>query len=142
MKYKANMRGEARNPKPEIRQKSEARNPKQRVGAGFHAHGSKTAVDGIRPWASGLPSELGDLELEVETDDRRFAACVAGGGLLSIWVRTARRAPVSESSTYFHLSAGCHSRDRLTSVSQQSKNTNLTRCEIFRGKVPPRITQN
>jgi hypothetical protein len=56
-------------------------------------------------------------------------------------VSTARRAPGSESGFQFHLSAGCQFRDwqfRLPTNSQM----NLTRCEIFRGKVPPRTTQN
>jgi hypothetical protein len=72
----------------------------------------------------------------------RFAACTAGVRLLKIDSRTARRAPVSKSSSHFHLSAGCNSRDWFKSVSQKSDKINLTRCEIFRGKVPPRITQN
>jgi len=73
---------------------------------------------------------------------RRFAACTAGVRLLSLYSRTARRAPASESGSQFHLSAGCHSRDRFQSVSQNTDKINLTRCEIFRGKVPPRQTQN
>jgi hypothetical protein len=72
--------------------------------------------------------------------DGRFAACATGPRLLSIVVRTARRAPVSESGFQFHLSAGCNDRDRFKSVSQNDINY-LKRCEIFRGKVPPRITQ-
>jgi hypothetical protein len=94
----------------------------------------------------------GDLEIAVNgrkdlmkcktnIENRRFVACAARARLLSICVRTARRAPVSESSSHFHLSAGCNSRDRFKSVSQKSDRNNLTRCEIFRGKVPPRKTQ-
>jgi hypothetical protein len=78
---------------------------------------------------------------ETNIQNRRFAACAAGARLLSLYSRTARRAPVSESGSQFHLSAGCISRDRVPSVSQNSK-TYLTRCEIFRGKIPPRKTQN
>jgi hypothetical protein len=75
-------------------------------------------------------------------ESRRFAACTRGARLLSIYLRTARRAPASESGSQFHLSAGCHSRDRFRSVSQKTNKINLMRCEIFRGKVPPRKTQN
>jgi hypothetical protein len=74
-------------------------------------------------------------------ENRRFAACAFGARLLSIHPRTARRAPVSKSGSQVHLSAGCFSRDRFKSVSQ-IQNKNLMRCEIFRGKVPPRKTQN
>jgi|SRR5665213_2168568 len=71
----------------------------------------------------------------------RFAACAGGARLLSICGRAAGRAPASESGSQFHLSAGGNSRDRFQSVSQkQSKN--LMRGGIFRGKVPPRKTQN
>jgi hypothetical protein len=72
----------------------------------------------------------------------RFAACTARARLLSLYSRTARRAPASESGSQFHLSAGCNSRDRFRPVSQQTNKLNLTRCEIFRGKVSPRQTQN
>jgi hypothetical protein len=74
-------------------------------------------------------------------ENRRFAACAAGARLLSICVSTARRAPVSESGSQFHLSAGCFFRDRQDRLPKKSAE-NLTRCEIFRGKVPPRKTQN
>jgi hypothetical protein len=82
------------------------------------------------------------MKRERNIEDRRFAACTAGAQLLSIYPRTARRAPAGESGSHFHLSAGCHSRGRFQSVSQKSDKINLTRCEIFRGKVPPRKTQN
>jgi hypothetical protein len=81
------------------------------------------------------------MKFKKNIEHRRFAACAAGARLLSICVRTARRAPVSESSLPFYLSAGCHSRDWFKPVSQNSDTNNLTRCEIFRGKVPPRKTQ-
>jgi hypothetical protein len=78
---------------------------------------------------------------EINIGKRRFAACVGGVALLSMDSRTARRAPVSESSSSFHLSAGGNSRDRFRPVSHNSQIKNLKRCEIFRGKVPPRQTQ-
>jgi hypothetical protein len=74
-------------------------------------------------------------------ENRRFVACAAGSRLLLIDVRTARRVPVSESGSHLYLSAGCVSRGRFKSVSRKSDTQNLKRCEIFRGKVPPRITQ-
>jgi hypothetical protein len=73
---------------------------------------------------------------------KRFDACVKGARLLSIHLRTAPRAPVSKSSLHFHLSAGSDIRGRVMSVPMESDKENLTRCEIFRGKVPPRKTQN
>jgi hypothetical protein len=63
----------------------------------------------------------------------RFAACAAGARLLSINARAARRAPASESVSPVQLSAGGFSRDGITHGPQN--NINLTRCEIFRGKV-------
>jgi len=45
-------------------------------------------------------------------EKRRFAACAAGARLLSMVVRTARRAPVSKNGSQFPLSAGGHFRDR------------------------------
>jgi hypothetical protein len=65
---------------------------------------------------------------------RRFAACTAGGPLLSIALRVARRAPASESISKVHLSAGGFSREGATSG--LTNIANLKRCEIFRGKIP------
>jgi hypothetical protein len=48
--------------------------------------------------------------------NRRFVACAAGARLLSIDVRTARRAPVSKNSFQISLSAGCDFRDFCPSV--------------------------
>jgi hypothetical protein len=79
---------------------------------------------------------------ETHIENRRFAACAAGARLLSICVRAARRAPASESVSTVHLSAGCIFRDRFPSVSKKHDQDNLMRCEIFRGKVAPRKTQN
>jgi hypothetical protein len=70
----------------------------------------------------------------------RFAACARNRRLLLMEARTGSRSPASESSSHFILSAGCFFGDRPRSVSQQCDNMNLTRCEIFRGKVPPRET--
>jgi len=65
---------------------------------------------------------------------RRFAACVRRVWLLSISPRAARRAPVSKSVSQFHSSAGRIFHEGLTSVPLNM--LDLTRCEIFRGKVP------
>jgi len=48
--------------------------------------------------------------------------------------------PVSKSVSPVHLSAGNYFHGEVSSGSQ-NKNINLKRCEIFRGKVPPRQTQ-
>jgi hypothetical protein len=82
------------------------------------------------------------MNREKNIEKRRFVACATGARLLSICMRAARRAPASESGSRFHLSAGCISRDRSESGSQKTNTINLMRCEIFRGKVPPRKTQN
>ncbi|HEX9046532.1 MAG TPA: hypothetical protein VF988_05850 [Verrucomicrobiae bacterium] len=70
----------------------------------------------------------------------RFAACMAGTPLLSIYPRTARRAPVSKIGFQFLLSAGGIFRGR-PQPSPKRTFKYLMRCEIFRGKVPPRQTQ-
>jgi hypothetical protein len=77
-----------------------------------------------------------------DIENTRFAACTNGPRLLSIYSRTARRAPVSKNYLHFYLSAGCFSRDPVQAESHKTGKLNLTRCEIFRGKVPPRTTQN
>src|SRR5215469_12675859 len=66
-----------------------------------------------------------DSNLEFKAEIPRFAACVRRVPLLSMEVRTARRAPVSESSSHFHLSAGCHFRDRFMPVSQNAEQYKL-----------------
>jgi hypothetical protein len=63
----------------------------------------------------------------------RFATCMKRVWLLSISPRAARRAPASKSVSTVPSSAGVFSwkiHGRLP------KQMNLTRCEIFRGKVP------
>jgi hypothetical protein len=70
----------------------------------------------------------------------RFAACVDGARLLSICVRAAGRAPASESVSPVQLSAGGVFHDGWTPGLPDK--VNLTRCEIFRGKVPQRKNQN
>jgi hypothetical protein len=70
----------------------------------------------------------------------RFVACGNGARLLTICGRAAGRMPVSKSVSPVHLSAGNFSYGGLSSGSKNK--INLTRCEIFRGKVPPRQTQN
>jgi len=70
----------------------------------------------------------------------RFVACVNVARLLKICVRAAGRVPVSKSVSPVHLSAGNYFHGESSSGSQNN-NINLTRCEIFRGKVPPRQTQ-
>jgi hypothetical protein len=63
----------------------------------------------------------------------RFAACESGARLLQICARAAGRRPVSKSVSPSHLSAG---RNFHGGVSSGLQKINLTRCEIFRGKVP------
>jgi len=70
----------------------------------------------------------------------RFVACETAARLLTISVRAAGRMPVSKSVLPVHLSAGRFFHGKLSSGSQNNQ-INLTRCEIFRGKVPPRQTQ-
>jgi len=70
----------------------------------------------------------------------RFVACGKAARLLTISVRAAGRMPVSKSVSPVHLSAGNYFHGEVSSGSQ-NKNINLKRCEIFRGKVPPRQTQ-
>jgi hypothetical protein len=69
----------------------------------------------------------------------RFAACANGRRLLTIFVRAAGRVPVSKSVSPVHLSAGRFFHGESSSGSRNKMN--LTRGEIFRGKVPPRQTQ-
>jgi hypothetical protein len=69
----------------------------------------------------------------------RFVACEKAARLLKICVRAAGRVPVSKSVSPVHLSAGSFFHGELSSGSRNK--FNLTRCEIFRGKVPPRQTQ-
>jgi hypothetical protein len=69
----------------------------------------------------------------------RFAACGKAARLLTISDRAAGRVPVSKSVSPVHLSAGRFFHGEASSGSQNI--VNLTRCEIFRGKVPPRQTQ-
>jgi len=69
----------------------------------------------------------------------RFSDCGNASQLLTISVRAARRLPVSKSVSRVHLSAGRCFHGKVLSGSRL--NLNLKRCEIFRGKVPPRQTQ-
>jgi hypothetical protein len=69
----------------------------------------------------------------------RFAACGKAARLLTISARAAGRMPVSKSVSPVHLSAGNYFHGEVSSGSRNK--INLTRCEIFRGKVPPRQTQ-
>jgi hypothetical protein len=71
----------------------------------------------------------------------RFAACEKAARLLTISGRAAGRVPVSKSVSPVHLSAGNYFHGEASSGSQNT-NQNLTRCEIFRGKITPRKTQN
>jgi len=70
----------------------------------------------------------------------RFVACASAARLLKICVRAAGRVPVSKSVSPVYLSAGNYFHGEVSSGSQ-NRNVNLTRCEIFRGKVSPRQTQ-
>jgi hypothetical protein len=80
------------------------------------------------------------MNCEKNMTKRRFAACTRGGPLLSICVRAAGRWPASKSISTVHLSAGLLT--RKGSVSGLPSKTNLIRCEIFRGKISRRKTQN
>jgi hypothetical protein len=82
----------------------------------------------------------GQFRAPGSTARRRFAACAAGAGLLSISVRAARRWPASKSISTVHLSAGGFLPNGGTPGLPDK--INLTRCEIFRGKIPRRNTQN
>jgi len=80
------------------------------------------------------------LNRQKNLEKSRFAACEKAARLLTICVRAAGRVPVSKSVSPVHLSAGNYFHGESSSGSQNN-NINLTRCEIFRGKVPPRQTQ-
>jgi hypothetical protein len=67
----------------------------------------------------------------------RFVSCVRGAGLLMISSQVARRAMNGEGLSIF--SAGKRFTDDFKPV--VTDKNNLTRCEIFRGKVPQRKTQ-
>jgi len=80
------------------------------------------------------------LNRQKHLEKSRFVACEKAARLLKICVRAAGRVPVSKSVSPAHLSAGnCFHGE--SSAGSQINNMNLTRCEIFRGKVPPRQTQ-
>jgi hypothetical protein len=71
--------------------------------------------------------------------NKRFAACAAGLRLLNFLPEAARRATVGGLSRNFYFSAGCRFRDDFTPPMSEN---NLTRHEIFRGKVSRRKNQN
>jgi hypothetical protein len=73
------------------------------------------------------------------TGTARFAACADGRRLLTISFGAAGRVPASKSVSTVRLSAGDFPCGQAPSGSRNKMN--LTRCEIFRGKVPPRQTQ-
>jgi len=73
------------------------------------------------------------LNRQKNIEKPRFAACKNGARLLQVCARAAGRRPVSKSVSPSHLSAGRSFRGGLSSGLQK---INLTRCEIFRGKVP------
>jgi hypothetical protein len=70
--------------------------------------------------------------------DKRFAACVPSPRLLIFLPEAARRATAGGLFLDFNFSAGCHF--RYDSTLLMSAN-NLTRHEIFRGKVSRRKDQ-
>jgi hypothetical protein len=139
MRLAIHTKSEDRRPGAEIRKKAEARNPKARARRNFVRNFNRLDKNLFRNSDFGFLSAFGDSDLGLQ--EQRFAACTERSRLLLIDVRTARRAPVSESCSHFYLSAGCISRDRFKSVSQKNDNKNLKRCEIYRGKIPPRQTQ-
>ena len=70
---------------------------------------------------------------------KRFAACMTGPRLLIFLLEAARRATAGGLFLSFNFSAGCHFRDDFTPLMNAN---NLTRHEIFRGKVSRRKNQN
>jgi hypothetical protein len=76
---------------------------------------------------------------------KRFAACVRSLRLLNFFPEAARRATVGGLFLKFIFSAGCHFRDEFTSPMMSASELayfNLTRHEIFRGKVSRRKNHN
>ncbi|HEY2329739.1 MAG TPA: hypothetical protein VGI63_07995 [Verrucomicrobiae bacterium] len=78
------------------------------------------------------------MNLQKNIASCRFAACADGVRLVKICVRAAGRAPASKSVSKVHLSAGGF-HGGYTPGSRHK--INLTRCEIFRGKVSRRKNQ-
>jgi hypothetical protein len=77
--------------------------------------------------------------------DERFAACAHGARLLPFSLEAARRVRAGGLFLNFSsFSAGCLFRDDFTSLMSASEpaHLNLTRHEIFRGKVSRRKNQN
>lgn len=70
--------------------------------------------------------------------ENRFAACTESARLLIFSHEAARRATTGGLFPKIHFSVGRHIRDDSTSSAAK---TNLTRYEIFRGKVSWRINQ-
>jgi hypothetical protein len=71
--------------------------------------------------------------------ENRFAACRKSRRLIIFSTEAVRRAMTGSLFTEFHFSVGRHFRDDSTSP---IAGTNLTRHEIFRGKVSWRKNQN
>ena len=115
---------------------------RQSAGAFPPLASTRPAPQPDSPQAFQLLSDFGASGFGLRVENPRFVACADGARLVSIGLRTARRAPVSESGSLFHLSAGGDIRGLFRSVSEQSDKTNLTRCGIFRGKIPPRKNRN
>jgi hypothetical protein len=68
----------------------------------------------------------------------RFAACTAGAALLFFFTEAARRVTAGGFSGNFNFSTGGHFRDDFIPLTGQN---NLTRHEIFRGKISRRNNQ-
>jgi hypothetical protein len=79
------------------------------------------------------------MKLQKNIAGKCFAACTQGARLLIFLSEAARRATAGGMSWEFGFSASCHFRDDFTP--RMSEN-NLTRHEIFRGKVSRRKNQN
>jgi hypothetical protein len=75
------------------------------------------------------------LNRQKNLEKSRFVACENAAWLLTICRRAAGRVPVSKSVSPSHLSAGNFFRGEPSSR-LPNRSQNLTRCEIFRGKVP------
>jgi hypothetical protein len=71
--------------------------------------------------------------------DKCFAACTDGSRLLIFLSEAARRATAGGLSWEFGFSASCHFRDDFTPLMNTD---NLTRHEIFRGKISRRKNQH
>jgi hypothetical protein len=78
------------------------------------------------------------LKRQKNIANTRFAACTDNAWLLTFWMDAARRAIAGRRFWEFSFSTGGHFRD---SFSPAMNKNNLTRHEIFRGKLSRRNNQ-